>query len=232
MTIAVLRFPGTNNERDIMRALSLIPKADPYIVPSRSGPEALKEADGIVIPGGFSYGDYLRAGAVASVGAITDGVREIAEAGKPVLGICNGFQILTEMGLLPGALLHNQSAHFVCRWVYLRVCDSPNLFFNGLENAVIKLPIAHAEGNYYCTKEDLEWLKGESRISIRYCNQEGEPDESSNPNGAIENIAGIVNDKGNVLGMMPHPERASRPVLGSTDGLMILDNFVRATKTK
>ena len=228
----MIRFPGTNNETDVMRALRIIPKAEPYLVPSRSGPEVLKDADGVVIPGGFSYGDYLRAGAVASVGSIMDGVREIAESGKPVLGICNGFQILTEMGLLPGALLHNKSAHFICKWIYLRVGDNTTLFTEGLENAVIRIPIAHAEGNYYCNPEDLDLLNHDSRITFRYSNQEGNINESVNPSGTIENIAGIINDKGNVLGMMPHPERASRQVLGSTDGHVILENFVKATKAK
>ena len=232
MTIAVIRFPGTNNENDVMRALSIIPKAEPYLVPSRSGPESLKDAEGIVIPGGFSYGDYLRAGAVASVGSIMDGIREIAESGKPVLGICNGFQILTETGLLPGALLHNKSAHFVCKWIYLRVCENTTLFTEGLENAVIRIPIAHAEGNYYCNPEELERLNHGSRIPFRYSNQDGNINESVNPNGTLQNIAGIINDRGNVLGMMPHPERASRQVLGSTEGLAILENFVKGTRAK
>ncbi len=230
MTIAVLRFPGTNNENDVLRALSLIEGAEPVLVPSRKGLAGLEDADAIVIPGGFSYGDYLRAGAVASVEAITEGVRDLAEDGKPVIGICNGFQILTEMGLLPGALLPNKTARFVCKWVYLKVSDNPTLFTEGMEGSVIRVPIAHAEGNYYCSKEELESLNEELRIPFRYCNEFGEIDEKFNPNGSISNIAGIINQKGNVLGLMPHPERASRPVLGSSDGITILENFVRATK--
>ncbi|MFW9919505.1 MAG: phosphoribosylformylglycinamidine synthase I [Candidatus Thorarchaeota archaeon] len=230
MTIAVIRFPGTNNENDILRALGTIPGADPYLVPSRAGAKALKGAEGIVIPGGFSYGDYLRAGAVASVGDILDGVREIAGGGKPVLGICNGFQILAEAGLLPGALLPNTSAHFICKWIYLKICKNTNIFSEGLEEAVIRIPIAHAEGNYYCSDQDLETLKGGARIVFRYCDSEGDTNDVSNPNGSVFNIAGILNEKGNILGMMPHPERASRAILGSSDGLGILENFVRATK--
>jgi len=230
VTIAVLRFPGTNNENDVLRALSLIEGAEPVLVPSRKGLAGLEDADAIVIPGGFSYGDYLRAGAVASVEAITEGVRDLAEDGKPVIGICNGFQILTEMGLLPGALLPNKTARFVCKWVYLKVSDNPTLFTEGMEGSVIRVPIAHAEGNYYCSKEELESLNEELRIPFRYCNEFGEIDEKFNPNGSISNIAGIINQKGNVLGLMPHPERASRPVLGSSDGITILENFVRATK--
>ncbi len=230
MTIAVVRFPGTNNENDVLRAVSLIPGGDPYLVTSTQGSEALKNADGIIIPGGFSYGDYLRAGAVASVGTIMDGIRNIADDGKPILGICNGFQILAESGLLPGALLPNRSAHFICQWVYIKVSEENIGFTDGLEAAVIRLPIAHAEGNYYCTEDDLEILQSAGRIPFRYCNEEGAPSPESNPNGAIDNIAGVLNERGNVLGMMPHPERASRPVLGSVDGLGILENFVKATK--
>ncbi len=230
MTIAVIRFPGTNNENDVIRALSSIPGADPYLVPSREGSKALKGADGVVIPGGFSYGDYLRAGAVASIGDILDGVRDIVKGGKPVLGICNGFQILAEAGILPGALLANTSAHFICKWIYLKISKNTTCFTEGLEEAVIRVPIAHAEGNYYCTEQDLETLKGGWRIVFRYCNSEGVTDEESNPNGSIFNIAGILNERGNVLGMMPHPERASRPLLGSADGLGILENFVRTSR--
>ncbi len=230
MVIAVLRFPGTNNENDILRALSLIDGANPILVPSRKGLAGLKDADGIVIPGGFSYGDYLRAGAVASVESITEGVRDLAEDGKPVIGICNGFQILSEMGLLPGALLSNESARFVCKWIYLRVSDNATMFTERMEGSLIRLPIAHAEGNYYCSDDEFDSLKDEFRIPFRYCNEAGEVDDSANPNGSIDNIAGIINQKGNVLGLMPHPERASRAVLGSSDGLVILENFVRATK--
>ncbi len=229
MSIAVIRFPGTNNENDVLRALGQIPEAKPYLVPSRKGLAGLKDADGVVIPGGFSYGDYLRAGAVASVEVITEGIRDLAEDGKPILGICNGFQILAETGLLPGALLPNNSARFVCKWVYLRVSEGPSIFTENIEGAVIRIPIAHAEGNYYCPNEQLEALNHEGRIPFRYCNTHGDITPDVNPNGSIENIAGITNQKGNVLGMMPHPERASRPILGSSDGLQILENFVRAT---
>ena len=230
MAIAVLRYPGTNNEEDVIRALSLIEGADPYLVPSRKGLAGLEKADGIFIPGGFSYGDYLRAGAVASVETITEGVRDLAEDGLPVIGVCNGFQILAEMGLLPGALLPNESAHFICKWVYLKVNGKTSLFTEGLENAVIRLPIAHAEGNYYCSNEDLETINDENRIPFRYCNEAGEISELSNPNGSVQNIAGVLSQKGNILGLMPHPERASRQILGSIDGLHIMENFVRATK--
>jgi phosphoribosylformylglycinamidine synthase len=225
----VIRFPGTNNEDDVLRALSLIPRAKPYLVPSRKGLAGLKDADGIVIPGGFSYGDFLRAGAVASGEVIVEGIRDMAEDGKPVLGISNGFQILTETGLLPGTLLSNQSSRFICKWVYLRVSENTTIFTENLEEAVIRLPIAHAEGNYFCPDDHLVAMRDEGRIPFRYCDALGEVTAEANPNGSIESIAGITNQRGNVLGMMPHPERASRPILGSSDGIPILENFVRAT---
>ena len=230
MSIAVIRFPGTNNENDVLRALNQIPGAKPFLVPSRKGLAGLMDADAVIIPGGFSYGDYLRAGAVASVEVIVEGIRDLAEDGKPVLGICNGFQILAETGLLPGALLPNHSARFICKWVHLQVSETQSIFTENLENAVIRLPIAHAEGNYFCPPEQLVALKDEQRIPFRYCNEQGEITPDSNPNGSLENIAGVMNQNGNVLGLMPHPERASRPILGSSDGLHILENFVRATQ--
>lgn len=232
MAIAVLRFPGTNNEDDILNALSRIKGADPYLVPSYSGVEKLQRADGVVIPGGFSYGDYIRAGAVASVGSIMDGVKEIVDSDKPVLGICNGFQILAEVGLLPGALLHNTSARFICRWLHLKVTENTTLFTEGIEGCVLKIPIAHAEGNYFCNGGDLTSLKNRSGAVFRYSDRWGNVTQDVNPNGSLENIAGVVNERGNVLGMMPHPERASRDVLGSVDGRTILENFVRASRAK
>ncbi len=229
MAIAVLRFPGTNNEQDVIRVLNGIPGADPFLVPSRLGPTALQEADGAVIPGGFSFGDYLRAGAVGSVGDIMEGVKELIDDDKPVLGICNGFQILTEAGLLPGALLANESARFVCKWVYLKVSEDVSRFTEGLENAIIRIPIAHAEGNYFCTNDTLDRLVSEKRVLFRYCDKDGNISDETNPNGSVTSIAGIVNERGNVMGMMPHPERASRIAIGSQDGSLILENFVRDT---
>jgi len=230
VSIAVIRFPGTNNENDMLKALGQIPESNAYLVPSRKGLAGLKDADGVIIPGGYSYGDYLRAGAIASVDVISDGIRDLADDGKPVLGVSNGFQILAETGLLPGALLHNLSARFICKWVYLKVSESPSIFTENLETAVLRLPIAHAEGNYYCPNDQLMALNDEGRILFRYCDSQGDLTPEANPNGSLENIAGITNQKGNVLGLMAHPERASRPILGSSDGLQILENFVRATR--
>ncbi|NWF94909.1 MAG: phosphoribosylformylglycinamidine synthase I [Candidatus Thorarchaeota archaeon] len=228
MPIAVLRFPGTNNEKDILQALSAIPGVRAYLVTSHQGPHALKEATGIVIPGGFSYGDYLRAGAVAAAAEVMDGIRDAAAEGRPVLGICNGFQILAEAGLLPGVLLPNESARFVCRWVHLRVSSRSSMFTRGLEDAIIRLPIAHGEGNYHCDAEELRRLTRSERVVFRYCNRDGEVVDEANPNGSVHSIAGVINAQGNVMGMMPHPERASRKQLGSTDGMRILENFVEA----
>jgi phosphoribosylformylglycinamidine synthase I len=230
VSIAVVRFPGTNNDKDVFRALSQVSGANPYLLPSRKGIAGLKDAAAVVIPGGFSYGDYLRPGAVASVEAVAQGIRDLADDGMPILGIANGFQILTEMGLLPGVLLPNSSGRFVCQWVYLHVSDTDTIFTEGMENAVIRLPIAHAEGNYYCSQEDLAALRDENRIPLRYCDSRGSVVPEANPTGSLENIAGAINQRGNIMGLMPHPDRACRQILGSVDGLMILENFVRAAK--
>ena len=231
MTIAVIRFPGTHSDVDVIRALSMIEGADPVLVLSREGSSKLSDVDGIVIPGGFSYGDYPRVGATASNAEIMDGVREFADTGKPVLGISNGFQILAESGLLPGKLLRNESGRFVCKWVYLKVCEESNLFTRSLADLVIRIPIAHQFGRYFCKNKKLEKLKNRGLITFCYCNRNGIIDNESNPDGSIQNIAGIVNEKGNVLGMMPFPERASRIQLGSSDGLVILENLVEGSKS-
>jgi phosphoribosylformylglycinamidine synthase len=181
--------------------------------------ENLAEFDGILLPGGFSYGDYLRTGAIARFSNVMNEVIKAAEAGKPVLGVCNGFQILLEAGLLPGAMKRNESLHFICRPVELKVENNKTMFsgeFN--EGEIITVPIAHGEGNYYCDEETFERLKANNRIVFTYEN---------NPNGSLANIAGIVNEKGNVLGMMPHPERAVDELLGGADGLKLFRSIVK-----
>ncbi len=230
MSIAVIRFPGTNNEHDVIRALRQVPGAEPFLVPSRLGARAVLDADGVILPGGFSYGDYLRAGAIAAVEEVMDGVKELAEGGRPILGICNGFQVLTEVGLLPGVLLPNKTSRFICKWVHLRVCDENTLFTEGLAGLTIRIPIAHAEGCYHCSDDELTLLEQEDRIIFRYSDEHGVVTPEVNPNGSLDNIAGIVNRRGNVLGMMPHPERAARPALSSADGMTILENFVRGAR--
>jgi phosphoribosylformylglycinamidine synthase len=229
MTIAIVKFPGTNSEKDVFRALQAIPGAEPQIVLRREDPTLLLEADGVIIPGGLSYGDYVRANAAASIDEMRDVITEIADSGKPMLGIGNGFQILSELKILPGSLKPNRSGRFVSKWVYLRVCENPTKFTEGLEGKIVRIPIAHSEGRYQVGKKKLEKLNNSHEVVLRYCNVDGDMTTGANPNGSIENIAGVVNENGNVLGLMPHPERAVRTDAGSNDGLLILENFVRTT---
>jgi phosphoribosylformylglycinamidine synthase len=179
----------------------------------------LEEYDAVIIPGGFSYGDYLRAGALARFSPVMNSVKEFAAAGRFVLGICNGFQILCEAGLLPGALIRNRDLHFICEHIRVRVETTETPFTNQLTGAsVLRIPIAHAEGNYVCDDATLEELEREDRIVLRYCDEQGEVTEAANPNGSRAGIAGICNRERNVFGLMPHPERACEDLLGSTDG--------------
>jgi len=176
--------------------------------------------DGVLVPGGFSYGDYLRCGAMANQSNIMAEVKKVADAGKPVLGVCNGFQILTEAGLLPGALLRNTNLKFMCRTVQLKVENNNTLFTNQYEQGqIIHIPIAHGEGNYYCDEETLQSLKDNNQIVFTY--------SGDNPNGSLEDIAGIINERGNVLGMMPHPERAVDALVGGADGLAVFKSIVK-----
>jgi len=180
----------------------------------------LSDFDGILVPGGFSYGDYLRCGAMANQSNIMAEVKKAAEAGKPVLGVCNGFQILTEAGLLPGALLRNKNLKFMCRTVQLKVENNNTLFTNQYEQGqIINIPIAHGEGNYYCDQETLQSLKDNNQIVFTY--------SGDNPNGSLADIAGIINERGNVLGMMPHPERAVDALVGGADGLAVFKSIVK-----
>lgn len=180
----------------------------------------LSRFDGILLPGGFSYGDYLRSGAIARFSNVMEQVVKAAEAGKPVLGVCNGFQILLEAGLLPGAMRRNESLHFICRQVELQVENNRTLFTNQYgEKETIMIPIAHGEGNYYCDRETLQKLQDNSQIVFTY--------KGTNPNGSLADIAGIINERGNVLGMMPHPERAVNALLGSKDGLALFKSIVK-----
>ncbi len=184
------------------------------------------EVDLIVLPGGFSYGDYLRCGATAAHSPIMREVRRLAELGVPVLGICNGFQILTETGLLPGALLRNEGLKFICRDVHLRVETPASLFTQAYrKNEVLRIPIAHLEGNYFADAETLEELEGEGRVAFRYCTPEGGKDAGSNPNGSAHDIAGVFNETRTVLGMMPHPERLAEPLLGGEDGKRLFEGL-------
>jgi len=226
MRVAVVQFPGSNADWDALHAVRDVLGADAWYAFHKE--TSLGDADAVVIPGGFSYGDYLRAGAIAGFSPIDNAVREFASRGGPVLGICNGFQILTEMGLLPGALTRNAHLRFECRDIYLRV-ENEGPFTNMGKNAVLRLPIAHADGRYHTTEEGLDELERRGQIAFRYCTHTGgAPDGSdANPNGSVGDIAGLYNREKNVLGMMPHPERASERILGNDDGLALFTSLRR-----
>jgi len=227
MKAAVLVFPGSNREGDVAQAIELVTGRRPQMVWHGDGD--FEKTDLIVLPGGFSYGDYLRCGAMAAQSPVMREVKERANKGALVLGICNGFQVLTEMGLLPGALMRNASLKFVCRDVLLKVENASSAFTRGYKaGQIVRIPVAHGDGNYFADGETLKRLEGESRIAFRYVDAKGKPIDGANPNGSLGNIAGILNDKGNVLGMMPHPERLSDPMLGGTDGRAVFEALAKA----
>ncbi|WP_047307780.1 phosphoribosylformylglycinamidine synthase subunit PurQ [Rhodopseudomonas palustris] len=218
MKSAVLVFPGINRERDMARALKLVSGNDAAMV-WHAETELPKGTDLVVVPGGFSYGDYLRCGAIAARAPVMDAVRKFAAGGGLVLGVCNGFQILCESGLLPGVLMRNARLKFICRDVQLRVERNDTPFTRGYTaGQVIKVPVAHGEGNYEADEDTVKRLEGDGRVLYRYCSPEGEVSESHNINGAAASIAGIVSERGNVLGMMPHPENHVEDIMGCTDG--------------
>ncbi|MGB8332058.1 MAG: phosphoribosylformylglycinamidine synthase subunit PurQ [Polyangiales bacterium] len=226
MRVAVVQFPGSNADWDALHALRDVLGADAGFVFHKK--TDLGRVDAVVIPGGFSYGDYLRAGAIAGFSPIVQSIREFAGNGGPVLGICNGFQILTEMGLLPGALTRNAHLRFECRDVYLRV-ESEGPFTDMGVGTVLRLPIAHADGRYHTTADGLRELERHNQIAFRYSTRDGDTPNGSdaNPNGSVGDIAGVYNRQKNVLGMMPHPERASERILGNADGLQLFKSLRR-----
>ena len=232
MRSAVLVFPGINRERDMARALRLISGRETAMV-WHTDTALPAGTDLVVVPGGFSYGDYLRCGAIAARAPVMDAVRRFAAGGGLVLGVCNGFQILCEAGLLPGVLMRNAALKFICRDVYLKVERSDSAFTRGYNaGQVIRVPVAHGEGNYVADAQTIARLEGEGRVLYRYVAPSGELDPAWNVNGATNAIAGIVNERGNVLGMMPHPENHIEAELGVTDGrglfLGLVDHFKRA----
>ena len=224
MKAAVIVFPGSNCDRDLRLALERSSGGPVEMV--WHGDTDIPDVDLIAVPGGFSYGDYLRSGAMAAHSPVLREVVARANKGVPVLGICNGFQILTEAGLLPGVLMRNAGLKFICRDVYLRVETTEAPFTQGYgKGQVIRIPIAHLDGNYFTDDDTLKRLAGEDRVAFRYCDADG---GAANPNGSRDRIAGILNERGNVLGMMPHPERLADPMLGGADGVAMFDGLAAA----
>ena len=227
MKAAVLVFPGSNREGDVAQAIELVTGRRPTMVWHGDGD--FERVDLIVVPGGFSYGDYLRCGAMAALSPIMRAVADFARGGGHVLGVCNGFQIVTEAGLLPGTLMRNSHLKFVCSDVHLKVETSQSLFTNRYQaGQVIKVPVAHAEGNYFADADTMKRLEDRGQIAFRYCSPEGVVDGTGNPNGSSSNIAGVFNETKTVLGLMPHPENAVEPMFGGTDGKALFEGMVEA----
>jgi phosphoribosylformylglycinamidine synthase len=227
MNISVIVFPGSNCDRDIAVSLKKFSNKDPLMVWHQD--HSLPESDLIVLPGGFSYGDYLRCGSMAANSPIMKEVVKSANNGSTVIGICNGFQILTESGLLPGTLIQNQGLSFICKNTPLKVENDSSFFtHNYKKDDVINIPIAHNEGNYYASDDVVKDIEDNELVAFRYCDQDGEINNKTNPNGSIKNIAGILNKNGNVLGMMPHPERAADSIIGLNDGEKFFTSIIES----
>ncbi|MFA7228277.1 MAG: phosphoribosylformylglycinamidine synthase subunit PurQ [Melioribacteraceae bacterium] len=215
----VVVFPGSNCDHDAYFAVKKILGYNAEFLWHKE--KDLKRSDVIVLPGGFSYGDYLRTGAIARFSPIMESVYSFAENGGIVIGICNGFQILLELGLLPGIMMRNESLKFVCRDVYLRVENKKSIFTKSVAKNILKIPVAHGEGNYFAEEKTLHELESHGQVLFRYVSRDGKTGEEFNPNGSLNNIAGIINKKKNVMGLMPHPERCCDPLLGNTDGSLL-----------
>jgi len=221
----VVVFPGSNCDHDAYHAMAHVIDEDARFLWHKD--TSLKGVDVVIIPGGFSYGDYLRSGSIARFSPIMEEVVNFAQKGGLVLGICNGFQILLEAGLLPGAMQHNQKLRFICKQTHITCTNNQTAFTNKIDtHTPLQLPVAHAEGNYYIDDEGLKKLRQNNQIVFRYCNNSGEVTQEANINGSVDNIAGICNKKANVLGLMPHPERAVEKALGSSDGLTIFESLI------
>jgi phosphoribosylformylglycinamidine synthase I len=219
--IAVIAFPGSNGDHDAMHALSVDLGVPTQLVDYRR--QDLAGFGAVILPGGFSYGDHLRCGAIARFAPVVTAVRDFADRGGPVLGLCNGFQVLTEAHLLPGALLKNQSLKFHCRWTHVRIDSAHTSWTTDLKfGEILRLPVAHGDGAYFANEETLDMLEKSGRIVFRYCEPDGATTTDSNFNGSARAIAGVTNEVGNVVGMMPHPERATNELVGGVDGLRIL----------
>ena len=223
MKSSVIIFPGSNCDRDMDVALKKFGFKNQMIW---HNDKTIPKSDLIVLPGGFSYGDYLRCGSIASKSKIIKSVIDFANSGGLVLGICNGFQILTETGLLPGILQQNIYLNFICKNVFIKVKDKKNKYFKNIKKDILELHIAHNEGNYFCSEQELKSLEDNSQIAITYCDSKGLENDDNNPNGAIKNIAGIFNKRKNILGMMPHPERMIDKYLSGEDGSLFFENLL------
>ena len=230
MRFGILVFPGTWSDTDCHHAVNGVLGQDAGYVWHKDSD--LSGYDAIIVPGGFSYGDYLRAGAIARFSPVMDAVREFAQAGGPVIGICNGFQILCEAGMLPGALRRNGHLEYRCQWTHLRVERDDTPFTTQCRtDQPLAVPVSHGEGSYYADPATVAQLEASGRVLFRYCEPDGRVTDAANPNGSVANIAGIVNESGNVLGMMPHPERSCEQLLGSDDGNLIFGSIVDAVTT-
>ena len=223
MRVAILRFPGTWSERDFEHALSLVDAQTEILWHTEV---ELRGFDAVIVPGGFSYGDHVRAGAIARLSPAIRELRRFAEEGGPVLGSCNGFQILCEAGLLPGALIRNAGLEYISDWVRVRIEDAGTPFTDGLHDQVLRMPIGHGEGCFVAEPATVERIEKEGLVLCRYVDERGIVTPEANPNGSVNNIAGLRNEAGNVVGLMPHPERAAEDVLGGTDGLRMLRSLV------
>ena len=227
MNSSVIVFPGSNCDRDISVALEKLQFKNQMVWHKDT---KLPRSDLIVIPGGFSYGDYLRSGAIAGKSSIINEVIKAANSGCLILGICNGFQILTETEMLPGALLRNKYSQFICRNVFIKINESENNYFKNINKNILELHIAHNEGNFFCSSDQMKSINDNNQIAALYCNKDGEVNEKSNPNGAMNNIAGIFNKEKNILGMMPHPERMIDKYLSGDDGSVFFQNLISNLK--
>jgi phosphoribosylformylglycinamidine synthase len=227
LKVGIVVFPGSNCDHDAHYVAETIMGQDARLIWHKEG--SIGDVDIVILPGGFSYGDYLRCGAIARFSPVMKDVVRFANSGGLVIGICNGFQVLTEAGLLPGVLLRNKSLLFICKYLYLRVENANTKFTNKCAPGdVLEIPIAHGEGNYFTDPETLARIEDNQQVVFRYCDRSGRLTDEANPNGSLNNIAGIINETGNVLGMMPHPERVSDPVLKHTDGRKIFESIIQS----
>jgi len=228
---SVIQFPGSNDDRDMRYAMKALLDAPAQLVWHKDS-ELPADTAAVLCPGGFSYGDYLRSGAMAQYSPIMAAVKRFAAAGGPVVGVCNGFQVLCESGLLPGALLRNQDLHFICEFVNVRVERADTLFTTRARTGqVLKIPVKHGEGAYYAAPEALAELEAKGQVFLRYCEADGAVTDAANPNGSLANIAGVTNERGNVFGMMPHPEHAMEAKIGGADGRILLGSLADAVAT-